>query len=222
MSEHAVDETATIEKTTMLRAVGVRVRQGIRDLLPTTSLTLREGEVAVAVGPPGGGHTSLALALAGRLRLDAGRVELDGDATPRVLQAAVALVDVPGVSEPDEMVPFRTILGEELAMAGRKPSATAIDDWLGEYDLATDITTEEVPPAPRLEILGRMASLRPGTRFLVLTYPERLGLPVEDWLAVANDLAEAAPRPGVLVTASAAVVIPAGVRTFTIGPTEEA
>lgn len=217
MSEDAVEE-----ETTTLRATGVRARQGARDLLPTTSLTLREGEVAVAVGPPGGGHTSLALALAGRLRLDAGRVEMDGDASPRVLQGAVALVDVPGVSEPDEMVPFRTILGEELAMAKRRPSGVAIDRWLGEYDLATDITTEAVPPRPRLEILGRMAALRPGTRFLVLTYPERLGLPAGDWLDIASDLAGAGPRPGVLVTASRAAVIPSGVRTFTIGPTEEA
>ncbi|WP_328529111.1 hypothetical protein OG984_26705 [Nocardioides sp. NBC_00368] len=217
MSEDAVEE-----ETTTLRATGVRARQGARDLLPTTSLTLREGEVVVAVGPPGGGHTSLALALAGRLRLDAGRVEMDGDASPRVLQGAVALVDVPGVSEPDEMVPFRTILGEELAMAKHRPSAAAIDRWLGEYDLATDITTEAVPPRPRLEILGRMASLRPGTRFLVLTYPERLGLPVGDWLDIAYDIAGAGQRPGVLVTASRAAVIPSGVRTFTIGPTEEA
>lgn len=216
MSEDAVDET------TRLRALGVRVRQGARDLLPATSLTLRGGEVAVAVGPPGGGHTSLALALAGRLRLDAGRVELDGDASLRVLQAAVALVDVPGVSEPDEVVPFRTILGEELAMAKQKPSAAAIDGWLGEYDLATGITTEAVPPVPRLEILARMALLRPGTRYLVLTYPERLGLPVAQWLDIADDLAGSESRPGVLVTASAAVAIPAGVRTFTIGPTEEA
>lgn len=217
MSEEAVEEEATT-----LRATGVRARQGARDLLPTTSLTLREGEVAVAVGPPGGGHTSLALALAGRLRLDAGRVALDGDASPRVLQSAVALVDVPGVSEPDEMVPFRTILGEELAMARHKPSRSVIDHWLGKYDLALDITTEAVPPGPRLEILGRMAAMRPGTRFLVLTYPERLGLPVGDWLAIAKDLAGAAPEPGVLVTASPAAVIPTGVRTFTIGPTEEA
>ncbi|OIJ26770.1 ATP-binding cassette domain-containing protein [Nocardioides luteus] len=217
MSEEAVDE-----KATTLRATGVRARQGVRDLLPATSLTLREGEVAVAIGPPGGGHTSLALALAGRLRLDAGRVALDGDASPRVLQGAVALVDVPGVSEPDEMVSFRTILGEELAMARQKPSGSVIDHWLGRYDLATDITTEAVAPGPRLEILGRMAAMRPGTRFLVLTYPERLGLPVGDWLAIAEDLAGAAPKPGVLVTASPAAVIPAGVRTFTIGPTEEA
>ncbi|MFD7073015.1 hypothetical protein ACFV9G_02290 [Nocardioides sp. NPDC059952] len=217
MSEDVVEE-----ETTRLRALGVRVQQGTRNLLPTTSLTLRGGEVAVAMGPPGGGHTSLALALAGRLRLDAGRVEMDGDASPRALQAAVALVDVPGVSEPDEMVPFRTILGEELAMAKRKPSAAAIDGWLGEYDLGTGVTTEAVPPGPRLEILARMALLRPGTRFLVLTYPERLGLPVARWLEIADDLAGSETRPGVLVTASAAVSIPAGVRTFTIGPTEEA
>ncbi|MEU0313578.1 hypothetical protein [Nocardioides sp. NPDC006273] len=217
MSEDAVEE-----ETTRLRALGVRVRQGTRDLLPTTSVTVHGGEVAVAVGPPGGGHTSLALALAGRLPLDAGRVEVAGDASPRVLQAAVALVDVPGVSEPDEVVPFRTILGEELAMAKHKPSAEVIDRWLGDFDLAPGITTEDVPSAPRLEILGRMALLRPGTRYLVLTYPERLGLPVAQWLDIARDLAGSESRPGVLVTASRAVVIPAGVRTFTIGPTEEA
>ena len=165
----------------------------------------------------------MALALAGRLRLDTGTVSLDWDRSLQVLQAAVALVDVPGVSEPDEMVTFRTILGEELAMARHKPSAAAIDRWLGDYDLATNVTTEAVPPKARLEILGRMAALRPDTLFLVLTYPERLGLPVEDWLDMANGLADELAgsgfKPGVLVTASPAVAIPAGVRTFTIGPT---
>ena len=162
-SDDEATEPAEIEpepepEPAILRATGIRARQGSRDLLPTTSLTLEAGEVAVAVGPPGGGHTSLALALAGRLKLDAGRVTLDGDPAPRALQAAVALVDVPGVSEPDEVVSFRTILGEELAMAKHKPSAAAIDRWLTDYDLASGITTEAVPPRARLEILARMAA----------------------------------------------------------------
>ncbi|TQL67379.1 hypothetical protein FB381_1255 [Nocardioides albertanoniae] len=217
-----MSEDADEKEPTTLQATGLQARQGARDLLPSTSLTLRGGEVAVAVGPPGGRHTALALALAGRLRLDAGSVTLDAEASPRVLQGAVALVDVPGVSEPDEMVPFRTIVGEELAMARRRPSAAIIDHWLGKHDLPADITTEAVPPGARLSLLGQMAALRPGTRFLVLTYPERLGLPVADWLEIAEDLAGSAPEPGVLVTASPAVAVPAGVRTFTIGPTEEA
>ena len=66
------------------------------------------------------GPLALALALAGRLRLTGGTVALGEDPSPGALQAAVVLVDVPGVTEPDDSVPFRVVVAEELALAGRR------------------------------------------------------------------------------------------------------
>src|SRR3954463_728371 len=98
----------------VLSATGVAVGGRPRAMLPPTDVELRTGEVRAVVGEPGHGHTALALVLAGRLRPDSGDVWLDVSGLARPRQRAVALVDVPGVSEPDEIVPMMTILGEEL------------------------------------------------------------------------------------------------------------
>lgn len=87
----------------------------VSGLLEPTSVELVAGEVVVAVGRPGHGNVALALALAGRLRLTGGTVALGEDPEPGALQAAVVLVDVPGVTEPDDSVPFRVVVAEELA-----------------------------------------------------------------------------------------------------------
>ncbi|KQZ67397.1 GNAT family N-acetyltransferase [Nocardioides sp. Root151] len=215
---HASEAT----RPSTLYADDVEAHQGSKPLLPRTTLALDEGEVAVVLGRPGSGHTALALALAGRLPLSAGQVTLDGSQDPTKLQKAVALVDVPGVSEPDGSVPLRTIVGEELAMAKRKASKAAVLSWLAEegIDAYADSTIDDVPPEARVGALARLASLRPGTRFVVVTYPERHGLHPGSWLELARSLADGGF--GVLVTASAAVDLPADVHRFTIGPEEGA
>lgn len=204
-----------------LHADGIEAHQHKSALLPCTTLSLLEGEIGVVVGRPGSGHTALALALAGRLPLAAGRVTLDGSADPSVLQEAVALVDVPGVSEPDGNVPLHTIVGEELAMARRKASKKAVAQWLADDALTEhhDDTMDEVPAAARVGTLARLACQRPGVRFLVITYPERHGLPPGPWLELAHSLAD--EGFGVLITASAAVDLPSDVHRFTIGAEED-
>lgn len=215
---HVKDEPA------VLRAVDIEVRQGTSHLLPRTSLEVHPGEVAVAVGQPGGGHTALALALAGRIRLDHGQVLLgDPDhpgppvGSPKVLQRSVMLVDVPGVTEPEGSIPLHTIVGEELAMAGRKASRAAVRDWLEDNALGhhRDSAMDEVPPLSRIIALSRLATLRPGSRFLVLAYPERHGVPPADWLRRGRQLAD--EGHGVLITASAAVDTAVDAPVFTIG-----
>ena len=101
-------------------------------LLEPTTLAVRSGERLLVAGEPGHGHTALALALAGRLKVDAGSVELDGERSGRRLRRAVALVDVPGVSEPDAVLPLRTVVAEELAMAGRSTRRGAVQAFLDE------------------------------------------------------------------------------------------
>ncbi|WP_067435744.1 GNAT family N-acetyltransferase [Nocardioides jensenii] len=201
-----------------LHADDVEAHQNKSVLLPRTTLSLAEGEIAVAVGRPGSGHTALALTLAGRLPLAAGQVTLDGSQSPAALQRAVALVDVPGVSEPDDSVPLRTIVGEELAMARRKASSKAVARWLADATMTehADAAMDDVPAGARVGALARLAAQRPGVRFLVITYPERHGLPPGSWLDLARSLAS--DGLGVLVTASAAVDLPCDVHRFPIGP----
>jgi hypothetical protein len=174
-------------------------------LLAPTTVELIPGEVVVAVGRPGHGNVALALALAGRLELTSGSVRLGGDAAPALRQRAVVLVDVPGVTEPDDAVPFRVIVGEELAMAGRPAGPKATSDWLREHGLETSpaVHTDEVAPIDRLRALAELGADRPGAEFLVIVSPDRHGLHRREWWPVAHAAAERGH--GVLVTVSEAV-----------------
>ena len=171
----------------LLRGSGLYVGGRPRPLLPATGVEVASGQVTALVGEPGHSHTALALALAGRLRLDAGVVTLDGSTLEQPLQRAVALVDVPGVSEPDELVPFATILGEELAMAGQPATRSAVRSFAVGVEVRA--RTENVPVVSRTALLLRTAALRPGVRFVVLTLPDRWGVTPEEWEPLARELA---------------------------------
>ncbi len=208
-----------------LTATGITVA-GTRDaLLPPTSISLTTGELRTAVGDPGHGHTALALALAGRLRLDAGAVTLAtprGPAGPSALQATVALVDVPGVSEPDQGVPLATTVGEELAMARQRAGRTAVRGWLAArgLDHLAHRRMEEVPGPERIRTLAELAAERPTVRFLVLTLPERHGGTPRTWLPHLHELADRGY--GVLVTAGHTTGPLLDLPTTLIGPEEDA
>ena len=179
-----------------LQASGVFVSGRPRPMLTATDVELHSGEVRAVVGEPGHSHTALALILAGRLRPDAGRVVMDGSSLDRTRQLGVALVDVPGVSEPDEVVSFTTILGEELSMAGQTAGGRAVREWAGGVDVGR--RTEDIPVPDRIAMLLRATALRPTVRFLVLTLPDRWGATPETWQPPAAELA--ARGFGVLVT----------------------
>ena len=93
-------------------------------VLEPTSATIESGGVTVVDGPPGTGHTAFSLLLGGRLVPSSGRVLIDGEADGQRLRDEVALVDVPDVSEPDDVVSLATTMGEELAMARRPADAS--------------------------------------------------------------------------------------------------
>jgi hypothetical protein len=114
----------------------------------------------------------------------------------------VALVDVPGVTEPDGAVPLATIAGEELAMAGRPARKAAVRSWLESNHLEqhVDSRVDELPPAVRVSALCRLAAIRPEIDFVVMVLPERGGDVPDSWVATARDLVAA--DFGVLVTAS--------------------
>jgi ABC-type taurine transport system ATPase subunit len=188
-----------------LEARGIAVRNRHRTLLEPTSLVVRSGQMSVAYGDPGYGHTALALVLAGRLKPDRGSVTIGGIAAPKARQGTVALVDVPGVSEPDPRNKLSTIVGEELAMAGFSAQRAKVRSWLQEQgfgDFGKE-RMEDLPGAVRIAALARLAALRDDVAFAVMTLPELHGGLPEWWMDTARVLTD--ENIGVLVTTSASV-----------------
>src|SRR5690606_6523884 len=143
----------------VLFADDVEVRQPHRTLLARTTLRVEPGTVLIATGRPGSGHTLISLALAGRVVPSSGQVTLGTTQRLSALQAAVALVDVPGVTEPDESVPLHVIVGEELAMAGLPSRRAAVRQVLVKADMidAESLPMGEVPAAQRVRLLADLA-----------------------------------------------------------------
>jgi len=73
-----------------LLARDIRINRGERCLLAGVDLELSAGEILAVVGPNGAGKSTLLGALAGDLRVDAGRVELDGQPLAEMCLAARA------------------------------------------------------------------------------------------------------------------------------------
>lgn len=197
--------------------VTVSGRRGV--LLAPTSLSLDVGERLVVSDEPGPAHSALALVLAGRMRPTSGRVTLDGHEDPARLRHddparlrhAVALVDTPGVSEPDDALPVGTVVGEELALAELAAGPRAVSAWLDSHGVASRHQLfGELAPLTRTRVLAELAAARQHVHYLVLTLPERHGGDPALWWALAGDLADR--EHGVLVqtTPSTARVLAAG------------
>ncbi|GAB7048818.1 AMP-binding protein [Catenuloplanes indicus] len=171
------------------RAVTAKGPHGL--LLRPTSVGVVAGRRVAVAGPPGHGHTALALALGGRLEPGAGDVTLDGRHSGKRLREAVALVDVPGISEPDEMLPLAAVVGEELSMARARAGRRAVREWLDRHGalVYAETRTEHVPGPVRTRVLAELAALRPGVGVLVLTLPDRHGGGPGAWWDLAGVLA---------------------------------
>jgi len=189
--------------------VAVAGRRGT--LLEPTTLTLRTGERHLVMAEPGHSHSALALVLAGRMRPTSGRMTLDGVADEAALRHVVALVDTPGVSEPDDALPVGTVVGEELALAGLPAGARAVSAWLAGHGVPSrHVLFGELAPLTRTRVLAELAAARPHVHYLVLTLPERHGGDPTGWWALAAELADR--EHGVLVqtTTATARVLAAG------------
>ncbi|GLY04828.1 ATP-binding cassette domain-containing protein [Actinoplanes sp. NBRC 101535] len=94
----------------VLTATGAGVRHHRRWLLRDLTLTVQPGQTVAIIGPPGSGRTTALLALARRLRLNAGTIQLTGTAE---------LGHVPGVTEPEPVLTVLEHVQERLALLGR-------------------------------------------------------------------------------------------------------
>ncbi|PRY42301.1 ABC transporter ATP-binding protein [Umezawaea tangerina] len=184
------------------RRVGVTGAHG--PLVRPTTLLVGTGELVLVAGDPGTGHTAFGLVLSGRLKPGSGSVLLDGVDDPKELRKRVALVDAPDVNEPEAALTLGTVVGEELAMIGKRSGRKAVADWLADRDADRYAGSrfEHVPPDVRCALLLELAAARPGVRALVLDSPDRYhGVP-ESWLRLAR--AQVTPERSVVVLCTTA------------------
>lgn len=165
-------------------------------MLEPTSLTVSSGECVLLAGEPGHGHTALALVATGRLAPFTGTVTLvddDGATTtsPAALRRVTAVVDVPGVSEPDDELTVGDVVAEELSLAGQRSFPGDATRWLDAHDLLDHRgeRVDELHGAVRTALLSSLASEREDVRFVVLTLPDRHRGEPSGWWSVAESLA---------------------------------
>ena len=183
-----------------LRAYAISVQGPHAPMLPPTSVSVGDHQLVLLAGYPGPGHVAAALGLSGRLKPDRGEVKLDGQTDGRLLRRSVAVVDAPGITEPDDALPVQTVVGEELAIAGRKAGRKAVREWLGEHEWSeyADRRFEHLPVSVRTELLAELTVARKDVKVVILTMPDRLGGDPHDWYGVGRDLASRGY--GVLIT----------------------
>lgn len=175
-----------------VRADRVKVDGPHGTVLPPTSLTVEDGELTLVHGEPGPGVTALGLTLTGRMKPTAGVVTVDDTADDGQLRGLTAVVDAPGVSEPEDALPLRVVVGEELALGGRPAGKRDVAAWLAAHGAAGlgGVRFETLEPAVRTRLLTELAAGRTGVRMLVLDTPDRHTSDVGSWTALAREQAE--------------------------------
>src|SRR5436190_17270659 len=156
-----------------VRAEQVAVRAAYGPLLAPTSLTVEPGQVALVRGEPGAGHTEFGLALTGRMRPSSGQVVVDDAPNAALLRRVGALVDAPGVTEPDAGRTLADVVGEELALSGRRAGRRQVSTWLAEReaDEYARARLDALPAALRIRLLTELAAA--DADLLVLDRPDR-------------------------------------------------
>jgi len=128
----------------VLTTAGAGVRHRRRWLFRDLDVAAGPGEMVAVVGAPGSGRTTLLLALAGRHRLSAGKIELSGTA---------ALGHVPDVEQPEPVLTVAEHVRERLALLGRpaRDAATVLADGL--YGLDPALKGRQLTPYQK-QLLG--------------------------------------------------------------------
>lgn len=166
-------------------------------------------EVTVVATDPGIPQVALALAVGGRVELLRGRVSIGGASDLADLQLRTRLVDVADVTAPEDSISLRAVVQEELALAERPASRTAVAEYLAARDLTERASRpwEQLPAGVRTSLLLELGALHPHVRVLVLAGPERHGGDHATWLETCRRLAATGLVVIVLTTASMAVTL---------------
>ena len=173
--------------------------KGRRDyLLPPTSLQASRGELLLVAGQRQDQRTALALTLSGRMKPSAGTLEWDGTTRIKQLRQASAVVDAPGVNEPEQHLSVRDLVTEDLALIPRRYRGALLSTpWLkvNRFEDIAGRWAEELPADRRLELLTALALANPRTDLLVVDSPDRHSGDPTHWLPRLQELAYDAGRP---------------------------
>ena len=191
----------------MLCAQQLSVNDRRSDLLLPTSLQVARGELLLVTGDRQDQRTALALVLSGRMKSDGGTFSWAGSAGIRPLRRASALVDSPGVNEPEQHLSVSDLVTEDLALIPRRYRGALLSKpWLkvNRFEDVAGMWTEQLPPARRTELLTALALANPGADLLVVDSPDRHGADPAGWLPRLTELANDGGRPlAVVATVSA-------------------
>ncbi|MGX5716874.1 ABC transporter ATP-binding protein [Arthrobacter sp. MAHUQ-56] len=183
--------------------------KGRRDpLLPPTTLAVARGELLLVAGERQDQRTALALLLSGRMKPTGGELGWDNSRRTKQLRLAAALVDSPGVNEPEEHLSVRDLVTEDLALVPRRYRGALLSGpWLkvNRFEDIAALWTEQLEPARRLELLTALALANPRTDLLVVDSPDRHSADPATWLPRLQGLASDAGRPLAVVAAVSAV-----------------
>lgn len=189
-----------------VQQLSVKGRRG--PLLPPTSLQAARGELLLAVGARQDQRTALALALSGRMKPSDGTVLWDGNGRIKQLRQVSAVVDAPGVNEPEQHLSVRDLVTEDLALVPRRYRGALLSTpWLkvNRFEDIAGAWADDLPAGRRLELLTALALANPHSDLLVVDSPDRHSGDPADWLPRLRELAYDGGRPLAVVATVAAV-----------------
>lgn len=114
------------------------------------------------------------------------------------IRLASALVDSPGVNEPEQHLSVRDLVTEDLSLIPRRYRGALLSKpWLkvNSFEDIAGLWIEQIPAARRLELLTALALADPATDLLVVDSPDRHSADPSAWLPRLQALASDAGRP---------------------------
>lgn len=173
-------------------AQDVSVRGTHEPFVSGIGFTAPAAEVTLVGADPGVGQVALALAVGGRVDLLTGSVSVGGSTDRAQLQLRTRLVDVPDVTAPEDALPLRAVVAEELALAERPSSRKDVAAFLRDRGLAElgGRRWESLPTGVRTSLLLELGAWHPQVRVIVLTGPDRHGGDPLEWFDAARSIAD--------------------------------
>jgi hypothetical protein len=178
------------------------------DLLPPTSSEVRRGELLLVSGAGQDQRTALALALSGRMKPSKGLLSWDNSVKTKKVRTASALIDAPGVNEPEQHLSVRDLVTEDLSLIPRRYRGALLSKpWLkvNRFEDIAELWIEQLPADRRLQLLTALALADPAVDLLVLDSPDRHSANPAAWLPRLEQLAYDAGRPLAVVAVVSAL-----------------
>ena len=153
--------------------------------MPATTLEVRRGELLVVQGETQEARTALSLMLSGRMKPNSGRVSWQGSGRTRDIRRASALLDSPGVNDPEPYLKVKDLVKEDLALIPTFTWNRVLPmRWLESYhqEGIADLWIDQLSPTDRLDLLVNLALADPDVHLVVCDSPERHGATDAEWL----------------------------------------